>query len=171
MATFEDYVQFKMNKTETQREFRTIEVHHETSGEIERFVQDSDDLIATLEATAPRNPGETVTFSAADIEIVEPAESTDAEQNIQVNIGTLDDKLHSFIDGITGKGFLKEVDFVYRKYYSEDLSEPIVNPVYLFVDQPSFNGLTAASFGATDTDLSLKRAGTIYTLEDFPGLA
>ena len=79
--------------------------------------------------------------------------------------------MHSFIDGSTGKGFLKEVDFVYRKYYSEDLSEPIVNPVYLFVNQPSFDGLTAASFTASDTDLSLKKAGTIYTLEDFPGLA
>jgi hypothetical protein len=171
MATFNDYVQFKMSKTETQREFRTIEIHHPDLDMVYRFVQDNVDLIATLESTAPRDAGATVTFSAAAIEIVEPAESTDSEQNLQVNIGTLDDKMHQIMDQITGKGFLTQVDLVYRKYYSIDLSEPIVNPLYLFINQPSFDGLTAASFDATDTDLSLKRAGTIYTLEDFPGLA
>ena len=171
MATFDEYVQFKMNKTETQREFRTIEIHHPDLDQVYRFVQDDVDLTAGLETTAPRNPGETVVFSAAFIEIVEPAESTDTEQNIQVKIGTLDDKMHSVIDQITGKGFLTEIDLVYRKYYSGDVSEPITNPLYLFINQPSFDGLTAASFDATDTDLSLKRAGTIYTLEDFPGLA
>lgn len=171
MATFDDYVQFKLHKTETQREFRTIEIHHPNLSQVYRFVQDSSDLVAGLESTAPRNPGETVTFEAAYIEIVEPAESTDTEQNLQVNIGTLDDKMHSIIDQISGTGFLTEVDLVYRKYYSGDVSEPIINPLYLFVNQPSFDGLTAASFDATDTDLSLKRAGRIYTLEDYPGLA
>lgn len=137
---------------------------------VERFVSNQKDKSFILEDTAPRNPGETVLFTASTLEIVEPAERNDSDQSLSVNFGNVDGRIHDIIDQISGQGFFAQVQIVYRKYFSGDLSAPAAQPLYLFASTLAFDGPTSVSFTAEDTDLSAKRAGTLYTFEQFPGL-
>lgn len=172
MATLEDWKKFIASNPEAQREYRTIELYHSQFAAVHRFVFSSSvTLSAGLEAGAPRNAGETVAFQAATGIITEPAERQDSEQVLGVAFGSVDGTLHDMLARITGVGYFEPVQVVYRKYYSGDLTQPAVDPLYLFAAGLNFDGPTQVTFSAEDSDLSQKRAGTLYTTEQFPGLA
>lgn len=170
MASLAAWERFVVNAPESQREYRTIEISHPQLDQVYRFVSNYKDLQATLESDAPRNPSELVTFRGVTLAITEPAERHDSEQALVVDFGNVDGTIHNILDQISGSGFFTQVDIVYRKYYSGDLTQPAVSPLYLFASKVSFEGPTTVSFTAEDTDLSQKRSGIIYTVEDFPGL-
>lgn len=176
MATFQDYLKFKVNKPEAKREFRTVEIYHPKFTDIFRLVQDFDEYTATLEDTAPRNAGQTVTFEPFSGRLVEPAERSDGEKVLQVVIGDLLGAIQDELDNLQGSDWFTPIEIVYRKYWSDDSTAPAVPPFYLFADGPSFNESDGeipigATFNARDTDLSQKPAGILYTLDKFPGLA
>lgn len=164
MATIAEYEQFLASAPEAQREIRTLEISHADLSQVYYFVADYEDLTATLEDLTQ------VTFTAATLEITEPAERNDSEQNLQVRMGAVSDELQDIIDQITDQGFLSELKVVYRKYYSEDLTQPAATPLILFGSSISFENSDTVSFVAEDTDLTNKRAGQLYTLNEFPGL-
>ena len=176
MATFEDYKKFKMNKPEAQREFRTLEIFHSSKSAPIRLVQDYNSYVARLESGAPRNASEFVTFQPFAGEIVEPTESNDAEQSISVNIADINSELPKYLDSFDGFDWLEPIQVIYRKYWSADNLNPAIPPSYLFATSPSYDstnadGSISTSFVASDVDLSQKRAGIIYTVRQFPGLA
>ncbi len=164
MSTIAAYDRFLASSPQAQREIRTIEISHPDLSQVFRFAQDYNDLTATLEDLT------VVTFTAATLEITEPAERNDSEQNLQIKMGAVSDELQDIIDQITDQGFLTELKIVYRKYYSEDLTQPAATPLILFGSTISFEGSESVSFVAEDTDLSNKRSGQLYTLTEFPGL-
>lgn len=170
MATLAAWGRFVASVPEAQREYRTLEIHHPDLSQTYRFVSNYVNVDLTLEAGAPRNAGALVTFTAATLRITEPAEREDAEQVLGVTFGNADGTVHDIIDQITGTGFFSPAEVIYRKYYSGDLTEPAVAPLYLFAASLGFDGPTAVTFSAEDIDLAQKRAGTRYTLEEFPGL-
>lgn len=176
MATTAEYIKFKMNKPEAKREFRTIEIYNPKFSRIFRLVQDFDSYQATLEATAPRNPGEIVTFEPFAGSISEPAERNDGDKSLQIDIGDLLGVIQDELDLLDGADWQTPIEVVYRKYWSDDNTEPAVPPFYLFADTPSFNESDGelpvlATINARDSDLSQKAAGSIYTTTDYPGLA
>jgi len=170
MASIAAWKRFLASNPEAQREYRTLELWHSQLAQTYRFVSNYSDINLTLESTAPRNPGQTVAFRGVTLEITEPAERQDAEQALSVIFGNVDDTVTDIMDQISGQGFLEPIQVVYRKYYSGDLSQPATSPLYLFASSVAFEGPAAVSFTAEDVDLSQKRAGTRYTLEQFPGL-
>ena len=171
MATLEEWRKFLANETESQREYRTIEIFHPQLSQVYRFVSNSVDVSLTLESDAPRNPGETVVFEQASLGIVEPAEREDSEQTLGVKFGTVDGRLPAIVDQITGTGFFTPVQIVYRKYFSGDLTQPAVPPLLLSAANLDFDGPTSVELTAEDADLSQKRSGRLYRLEVFAGLA
>ena len=176
MATYEDYLKFKMNKPEAKREFRTVEIYHPKLSKIWRLVQDSVSYIASLESTAPRNAGQEVEFLPFAGRITEPAERNDGDRTIQIDVGDLDGAIQDEMDMLDGKDWMTPIEVIYRKYWTDDNSAPAVNPLYLFALSPSFNESegeipVSATINASDSDLSQKAAGIIYTTTDFPGLA
>ena len=175
MATFEDYVKFKINKPEAKREFRTIEIFHPKFSKTFRLVQDFDQYDAFLESTAPRQPGQLITFEPFSGKIVEPAERNDGDLSLQVDIGDLKGEIQDELDMIDGVDWLTPIEIIYRKYWSDDNTAPAVNPFYLFANSPSFEESDGeipvnASFTAQDSDLSQKSAGSLYTTTDYSGL-
>lgn len=168
MATLAEYQRFITNEPESQREIRTLEIYHPQFGMV-RYVDNYSDISAGIEAGAPRNAGETVTYSAATLTIQDAADRGDADQLLSVSMGATDTILNDLVSQVEGSGFFDQIEVVYRKYYSADLSEPAVPPAYLFGSSLSFTGETA-TFTAEDIDLEAKRSGIIYTLELFPGL-
>lgn len=176
MATFDEYVKFKNNKPESQREFRTIEIYHPANGNVIRLVQDYSPLIATLEPGAPRNAGEAVEFLPFAGNVTDSQESNDAEQSVAIDIADINSEVPKYLDSLDGLDYFTPIEVIYRKYWSGDLSQPALPPQYLFATGPSYEVTDSevpisTSFVASDVDLSQKRAGTIYDIRNFPGLA
>ncbi len=171
MATLAEWEKFVSNVPEAQREYRTLEVWHEAFSQPYRYVASYADESFPLETGAPRNAGQTVNFLASTLQITEPAERQDSEQSLAIVFGNVDGRIHEMLDLIKGAGYFTPAEVIYRKYYSGDRSNPVVSPLYLFASGVTFQGPTAVSVTAEEADLSQKRAGIIYTLELFPGLA
>lgn len=168
--TSSEWKRFVANAPEAQIEYRTIEIWHWQLDQVYRYVDAYNDMELIIEDGAPRDENKTVTFTASSLQIVEPAEREDSEQALAVSFGNVDGTIHRIVDQISGAGFFGEVDVVYRKYYSGDISQPATPPLYLFASELSFNDPTVVTFTAEDTDLTQKRAGENYTIEQFPGL-
>lgn len=165
MATIEQYKRFTASAPEGQREIRTIELSHPDFSQTYYFVSDYVDLVAQTETSA------TVTYQAAGMKIVEPAERNDSEQSLSVAMGAVTDELQDILDEVTEIGYMTEMKVTYRKYWSGDLTQPAVPPLILYGSNITFDNSESVSFTAEDTDLSNKRSGRIYTLTDYPGLA
>ena len=171
MPSTEDYKRFLNGNPEAQREYRTIEAWHPQWSEAYRFVRNYNDTEFVLEAGAPRNPQELVSFEGVTISITEPAEREDSEQILSINFGNVDGKVYEMLDQISGSGYLSQVEIIYRKYYSGDINQPASTPLYLYLSGVDFEGPTSVSMTAEDVDMSQKRAGIVYTTNIFPGLA
>ncbi|MCK4621332.1 MAG: DUF1833 family protein [Desulfuromonadales bacterium] len=170
MTTRAQWKRFVSHVPEAQREYRTLEIWHPSLKQVYRFVKNYTDVTFGLESDAPRHAGSNVLFRGVTLEITEPAEREDSEQVLSVRFGNVDSTIHEILDQITGTGFFTEINIVYRKYYSGDLSQPAVAPLYLFAASIGFDGPASVSFSAEDADLSQKRSGILYTVEAFPGL-
>jgi len=170
MATLEEYQRFIVNEPEAQREIRTIEVYHSSFG-TKRYVNGYESVYVGIEDGAPRNAGQRVYFQQAHLSITDAAERGDSDQLVTISMGIVDGSLNGFINQISGDGFLEEIEVIYRKYYSGDTSQPAITPSYLYLSNISFENGKTATISAEDINLEQKRAGTIYTIEQFPGLA
>lgn len=170
MTTLAEWRQFVTNVPEAQREYRTIEIYHPNLDQIYRFVKNTFDIAATLEAGAPWNPTETPVFRGVALDITEPAEQEDATQTLAVKFGNVDSTIQDILEQVQGSGYFTPVSVVYRKYYSSTLDRPAVPPLYLSAATVAYNGPRSVSFVAEDADLSQKRSGEVYDGEHFPGL-
>jgi hypothetical protein len=163
------YRRFLANGPVAEREIRCIELYHSAFSSVQRFVQDLVDQNLTLEATAPRDPSATVLFTAISMSIKEPFEEANTDPVLAVTLGAVGNEVQDQINGFDADDYMEPVQFIYRKYYSGDLSEPVM-VLNLDVTGLSFNGYTQVQFSAEDIDLTNKRSGRVYTLEDFPSL-
>jgi hypothetical protein len=163
------YRRFLANAPYSQRELRTIELYHPAFNQVYRFVREQEDQQLALEASAPRNAGETVTFTALAMQITEPGEEANADPVLIVQLGAVGGEVNAELDGFTPSDFLTEVEIVYRKYFSGDLSEPAVI-ISETVTGLTFTGADQVGFTGEGVDLTNKRAGRVYTLEEFPAL-
>ena len=170
MASIDEYKKFAASAPEAQREFRTIELFHPDFTGAQYFVKDFVNQTLTLEATAPRNAGLPVEFTAIAMEISEPGENGEIEQILSVELGAVGNQVQDLIDQITPANSLIPIDCIYRKYYSGDLTEPVL-VLSLSVSDVSFDSYTSVGFTAEDTNFATKRAGELYTIERFPTLS
>lgn len=168
MASLDEYKKFVASMPEAQREYRTIEIYHPDFGML-RFVKDFKDISLTLESTAPRNPSVSVVFNAIAMNIVEPSESGQIEQILSVDLGAVGNEVNDKVEQITESGSLIPIDIIYRKFYSGDLSEPVL-VLSMSVSGIAFKGYNAVSLTCEDVDFATKRAGELYTIERFPTL-
>lgn len=168
MASLDEYKKFVSSMPEAQREFRTIELFHSDFGLL-RFVQDFKDVNLTLESTAPRNPSTNVTFKAISMSVVEPGENGQIEQVLSVNMGAVGNEVNDKLQQITEAGSLIPIELIYRKYYSGDLTEPVLI-LNMSIADVSFKSYEAVTFTGEDSNFAIKRAGELYLIERWPGL-
>lgn len=168
MASLDEYEKFVSSMPEAQREFRTIELFHPDFNLL-RFVQDFKNVNLTLESDAPRNASTSVIFTAISMNINEPGENGQIEQVLSVSMGAVGNEVNDKLQQITETGSLTPIELIYRKYYSGDLSEPVLI-LNVSVSDVSFKGYEAVTFTGEDTNFAIKRAGQLYTSERFPTL-
>jgi hypothetical protein len=169
MAENEGYSRFLASAPPDQREIRTFEIYHPAMTQLFRFAQGYVQESLPLEDDAPRNPGEVVDFKAIAAQITEPAESSRGEPILTIALGAVGSEVNEQVSLIKGEDTQTPVQLIYRKYYTGDLSAPVL--VYrLSLSSISFESYTQINFTAEDYDFSNKTSGEIYTLERFPGL-
>lgn len=104
--------------------FHTLEINHLSFAAPVRLVANKEtDLSAKLEATAPSNPDETVTFSAVGFDFVEPGfDSKGQPTSAKVRIDNVSGQIASLMK-LTRVGS-HAVSVIYRAYRSDGLLAP-----------------------------------------------
>jgi hypothetical protein len=169
MASIDAYKEFISSAPESEQEFRTLEIYHSAFTETLRFVNKFIDKQFVLEDDAPRNAGQTVTFTSLFINITEPQENKEDDSRLKVELGNLGSEVQEQMSLISGSDYLESIQVIYRKYYSGDLTSP-VTILKLSASAIQFSSYTSVSFTAEDSDLINKNSGERYTLARFPQL-
>jgi hypothetical protein len=147
--------------------FKTIEIWHPQIGTL-RFVKDFTDKQLGIESTADRDAGQTVTFSALNFEVADPAQDDTPNALIIIQLGRVGSDVKDKLKLIKDFGFMDSVEVIYRYYLSDDLTAP-AKKFKLFggsvVLSGNNAGITAEDDNPTNQDVS-----RVYTYEDFPGL-
>lgn len=149
--------------------YHTLEIRHPSFTQPIRIVRDIVDLVATLEADAPANPGETVTFVRYAFDFIKPEVNSNGVPQMQITIDNVDRIIGASIEGALGSTDLVEV--TYREYISTDLTGPQNDPPITL----QVMAVTVDMFKVTATcgfpDLMNRKFPTVeYTSETFPGL-
>lgn len=135
-----------------------------------RCVNEWTDLLATLEASAPFNPSEEVTFHAVPFRYVSPSENdTGAPAAVSIEIDNASLEVTRLLDSIIGSPI--PVIVIERRYLPSDTSAPHATPTVMELQAPeaTTGGVRmSASFG----NLTNRRfPGLRYTRAKYPALA
>lgn len=149
--------------------FHTLELRHSAFSTPIRVVRDFNDLTATLEATAPVNPGASVTFVGMAFEFTKPEVSPDGVPQITIEIDNVDRAIVANIEAAMGT--TEMIKCTYREYLSTALTAPQNNPPLSM----TIMSITATVFKVTATAgfpnlMNYRFPTTEYDPEVFPGL-
>ena len=148
----------------------TLEIRHPSFAAPIRVVRDHEDLVAKLEATAPLNPNQNVTFTrfVFDFELPEVGDRPNPE--IVIKIDNVDRSIVQNIELAMSNP--QVIEITYRPYLSTDLTAPQMNPPLTM----QVKSIEADVFSVTARcgfqDFANKKfPADEYTIKRFPGLA
>jgi hypothetical protein len=147
----------------------TLELYHPAFAAPIRVVRDHVDFTATLEATAPRNAGQSVTFVAFAFDIVPPEVTDGALPQCTIEIDNVSRDVLANIELAMGSTEL--VTAIYRAYLDTDTTGPQNDPPMTL----TLTSISASLFRIKATagfpDLANRRFPRMeYTATRFPGL-
>lgn len=149
--------------------YATLELYHPAWSVPIRVVQDRVDLIATLEASAPRDANQAVTFTAFGFEVTRPEVGPGGTPQVTVEIDNVSREVVANI--FAAQGNLNLLTVIYREFLSTDLTGPQNNPplslTVLSISADVFR--VRATCGFTDV-ANKKFPREEYSAERFPGL-
>ena len=148
----------------------TLEIRHSSFTAPIRVVRDFHDFTATLEITAPVDPGSEVTFIAMAFDFSLPDVEKAISPEIDISLDNVSGELIGYLDAAAQTPDLIEV--TYRPYLASDPSGPQMNPpltlVIRSVTADIFRVLARAGFA----DLANRKfPNEVYDAERFPGLS
>jgi hypothetical protein len=149
--------------------YHTLELNHPTFTEPIRVVRDRANLVSSLEDTAPRNPGEQVTFIAFAFDFTKPEVNPQGVPQMTITMDNVGQELTSALEYSLES--TASITAIYREYIASDLTGPQNDPPITM----TIMSITANQYQVTATagfpDLMNKRFPTKeYSAEDFPGL-
>lgn len=133
----------------------TIELHHEAFTTPIRVKRGSGDLLAVLEATAPRDAGQQVAFIGYPFDIKPP----DMHGRSTIEIDNVSRDIVRNVE--LSMASSTPIDMIYRAYLEDDLTGPQNNPPL----ELSLVSITATTFRVTATATLLN-----FYNKTFPGL-
>jgi Domain of unknown function (DUF1833) len=147
----------------------TLEIWHPAFATPIRVVRDMADLQARLEATAPRDGGQMVTFTALAFDLDLPPVDTAPVPEITI---TLDNVGREISDALDEAAISQDkIEVTYRPYLSTDLDGPQMDPpVTMTLSDVEADPLRVIGHAAM-LDFGNKAFPSItYTASRFPGL-
>jgi hypothetical protein len=149
--------------------YHTLELRHAAFSTPIRVVRDNADLTARLEATAPEDPGEDVTFVGFAFDLVKPELSATGIPQCTIEIDNVSREILANIE--LAMTSITPVEVTYREYLGSDLLGPQNDPPMTLqitsITADVFRVKATASFA----DIGNRRfPREEYTAERFPGL-
>lgn len=150
--------------------YHTLEINHSAFSTPIRVVRDTGNIDARLEATAPNNPGEVVTFLGFAFDIIPPDVTHTSLPQCIIEIDNVDRTILAQIDAAMVTN--EQITVIYRAFLSTDLdsgpeNDPPLTLNILSISANVFRVRATAGF----VDLLNKRFPSVeYTAEVFPGL-
>lgn len=159
------YAEYFLNSASTVIQFDLLEISHPNFTQVYRVVRNAaDGLTVTLEND------EEVFFRYYPLGVKPISNSDDLEQRLQVQLGDLGEVLPRELDAVSSaNGFKTKPTVIYRTYRSDDLSAPLLGPLYLEVTEFNFTR-EGSAFEAKAPSLNINRTGEVYKLARFPML-
>lgn len=121
-----------------------------------------------IEADAPRDAGETVTFTAAQIDVTLPSYEEDQMQEMTISVDNVSGTLVPLLKKAIS--IAEPIEIIYRQYLETD-----PNTVHSLMRGLTLRKASATSVRvegkATFADLREKPFGKTYTTEEYPSLA
>lgn len=150
--------------------YHTLEIWHPTFSVPIRVVRDFAALDARLEASAPRDPGDVVTFTAYAFDLVPPDQTTSGLPQCAIEIDNVDPEITRQIDAASSS--TDQITAIYRAFISDALddgpeNDPPVELTLITVSATPFRIRATAGFPDL---LNRKFPKLEYDLETFPGL-
>jgi len=146
------------------------ELWHPTMDEPVRLVRDYADFVCTLEATAPRNPGEEVTHLAASFSFSRPDESDQSDApRVTVTISNVSGLMSRAL--ATARGSRDLWELIERLYVSDDPSAPALTPVLrVNLTDVLTSGATCTAQARFADPVNVAVPSRTFTPEKYPGL-
>jgi hypothetical protein len=153
------------------RIFHTLEVWHPSFAEAARIVANvGNDMTFGIEAGAPRNAGEMVTFIACPLQCTYPEQREGQAPSAKISIDNVARELVPQIRAALG--VRAYIDVLYREYLGSDLSEPAYGAVQFSLRNVKMTG-TLLTGDVMVLNLQNKRFPRLtknYTTQQFPSL-
>ena len=161
-------IRFFNTKPVDQVLYTTIELYHPDIGVLRYVTGQQFDKQFTLEADAPRNPGELVTFQAVAFDAPEPEQGEDGEVSLDIQFGAVGIDVKPKIKQITDPGWQQPLEIIWRQFLS-DITGPQV--VLEFEAETLTLQDLSAGIRAQQVNQSARDVAELYTTDRFPGLA
>lgn len=147
----------------------TLEFRHETLTEPIRLALWNSAWTAYLEADAPANPGEEVTFAAYRLDFKKPKISSDGVPVMSITIDNISRVIGEALGAATRSS--SPVQMTYREYLSNDTSGPQNDPPTTLevIDATADLMLVTITCGV-ESLMNRKFPYDTYTAQRFPGL-
>jgi hypothetical protein len=134
-----------------------------------RVVRDYEPVFATLEATAPMQPGETVQFMAFAFDVSLPGFEENQTPTLSITIDNVGRELTAQIEAATASQ--QPIEVTYRPYLVSDLSGPQMDPPITMVVVSAVADVFQIQLNATLDDVSnVPFPRRRYMPDEFPGL-
>lgn len=135
-----------------------------------RVVLDHVDLEAKLEAAAPLNPSQFVTFIAFNFEMTLPETRIASSPELVIAIDNVSTEIEANLALATASPY--KVEVTYRAYLSTDLSTPQnIPPLTMTLAGASATDQRVEARATFGDPANLKFPDTTYNTTDYPGLA
>lgn len=122
----------------------------------------------TLEGGAPRNGGQSVTFSAIPFRADWPEVSERTPPQIKVTIDNVARELAPVLEGALA--YRGDLQALYREYRSDQLTAPCYGPITLVVKKVTVTGASVIGVAQIVNLANRKFPYKTYTLTEFPSL-
>ena len=158
--------EFFVQKPANQTIYTTLEFYHPVAG-LFRFVSNQNFAKSfQLEAGAPRNAGQMVSFDPVGFEAPQPEIGEDGETSLDLQLGAIGFEAKPFIDTVM-TSWPPKIEVVWRQHLSED-----TNPVNVLYFEGDAWALDVINLGVQcgQVNFAARDISVIYTPDIFKGL-
>lgn len=160
-----DYTAYFLNGNQSVVRLDTLEISHQNMSQTYRMVRNNRDGIqATIE------DGSTQTFQWYPFRLKDSAIKNSLDYELQIILGDLGEIMPMEIERIrAANNMVTPPTVIYRAYASDDLTEIMVGPLTLQMQNPSTER-RGTSFSAKPLNANDTSTGLLYTFSRFPML-
>jgi hypothetical protein len=134
-----------------------------------RFVNGLVDIVGTLEADAPMNGGEAVTFTACRFDHVKPDSPDSGLPQASIAVSNVTRELSPWLSAAVSNG-IAPIELSLRQFLADDLSQPCFVMHGLTFDNASATIRRVTATAGFNDLLNFPAPREVYTVENSPGL-